>query len=263
MEGSLCLFCNEEVGKRPYNVLAELEFGRDWGPSYEQGIFATALEGTCVACNNPLTDVFDKIKLPGCDHAFHKHCFENHWVHELTAKYSQDNVAVFEEMGLGLSCPLCAAEVSLEYILYAVPWSELVAKICEKLQAEHKSASEQLSRVRKDAEVTCCRTKVDLADMRALTYDSLISTSVCGSFISHCKLQPPLQEVHQGTRLSRQEVPRPPRTQNHRTAGVLQLSQREAVLREHCLRTLCVPDVLQLQFRQSTVLLLLRQAENQ
>jgi len=171
----LCLYCNQEVHNKPYYVYKCVEEFKNSELIPRNSINRDSLLRACALCHKPIINDFDKIKVPNCDHGYHKKCFEYHIENELIAQYFVDKDIVFDEQPIGFSCIACSAEISLNFVMYFYSWGKLVGRIFDKLQLDQKGTVEQTAKSKPQASLTCCKTKINRIELRNDIYTTIKS----------------------------------------------------------------------------------------
>ncbi len=191
----LCPFCNEEISGRPCAIMLEAKLDDITAARAKRAAFTGALREACAGCGTEIGTFADRVKLPNCEHVWHRDCFADHWRRALADKYEIEPVTVFEEAPFDFNCPVCRAEVSFQFITYVVPWSQLGALVCDTIFKDCEPKPEQLAKTKKK-EITMagCGHKLDSRDVRGMVYEDLKGSLhshlpiARGSYEQRCKL---------------------------------------------------------------------------
>ena len=133
------------------------------------------MKRACSYCHRLISQDFDKIALPNCDHVYHSKCFLEHCEREVFSKYFAEKDANFEDQSIGFTCYACSSEISLNYIMHACSWQKLIEKLLDRLKADHDLTPEQQAKHTVEIKLTCCKLKCNKFEMRNEIYNDFKS----------------------------------------------------------------------------------------
>ena len=92
----------------------------------------------------------------------------------MLAKYERENKDLYDSDMFIFNCPKCEnALIPLEYVLYVIPWQDLVTKMLENLE-EKKMSSTESQKFEKDViSMTSCSHKFPKIILRKSLFESL------------------------------------------------------------------------------------------